>query len=157
MPLFKRDLLIEDRPVLIDRREEEETKEDSGEITRVEVLGEGGGPVVHGIEFQPDSYEVVAASNMIATLATNETSGEVFEEVFKNSAVQLFDLVEDGSEVGGVVSIAEASDIAALDTDLDKFDFNEPEDINEVVEEGDDEDIEESVEDADEEVEGDGE
>jgi len=89
MTLLERDTII-DRPELVNRGSDED-EQDNDEEEEVERLGEGG-PIVHGLEFEEGDLDVVAGANTCAFLTTGETEGDVFQQMFKNAAVQLKDM-----------------------------------------------------------------
>jgi len=89
MTLTGRDTII-DRPELVNR-DNDEDEQDEGE-QEVNVLGDGGGPTVHNVEFEEGDLDIVAAANTCAVLTTGEDEGDVFEQMFANASVQLKDL-----------------------------------------------------------------
>lgn len=99
MPLLDRETLV-DRPVLVNRGDEEDEQDnEQTEGTTVETLGQGGGPTVYQLEFEPGDYNIVAGANAAAVLATGDQGGEAFEQSFVNAALQLKDLVAQGEDV----------------------------------------------------------
>lgn len=93
MPLLDRDTLI-DRPVLVNRDDD-----DSADDEEVDKLGEGGGIEVHGVEFEEDDLDIIAGANTVAVLATGQSSGDVFEQLFANAAIQLKEMKEEGRDI----------------------------------------------------------
>lgn len=94
MTILDRDTII-DRPELVTREDdgdEEDKNNEASEDNQPDTLGDGGGPEVHGLEFESDDLDVVAAANTCAVLTTGQEEGEVFERVFKNAAIQLRDM-----------------------------------------------------------------
>mgnify|MGYP000019880190 CR=1 FL=1 len=91
MTLLERETLV-DRPELIDRNGNDE---ESNEDEEPEKVSEGG-PIVHGLEFSDDDLDVVAGANACAALTTGSTDGDVFTRMFKNAAVQLKNMKDNG-------------------------------------------------------------
>lgn len=88
MTLLQRDTII-DRPELVNREDnEEEDKEEE-----VQSIGEGG-PTVHGLEFDEGDLDIIAGANTCAVLTTGQQEGDVFEQMFRNAALQLKDMKE---------------------------------------------------------------
>ena len=167
MPFFDRPL-VTDRPTVIDPvigngdEEEQRVEENSTEQDTVETLGDGGGEVVHGLEFEEGQEDIIKSSNLVAILATGQEEGKLYSDVFKNAAFQLAEVKENGHTTEGVVSLSEDLNVAYLGTsesDLgDGEEESEPdEDVSEEDEQpdGDEEQTEESEEEQVEEVEED--
>lgn len=93
---------VVDRPEIIDREQQSDESEANGdtEAREVEVLGEGGGPVVNQLEFEPGDYEIVGAANTVAVLSTGEDEGKAFKQSFMNAAIQLKEI--DGVSEGAI-------------------------------------------------------
>ena len=94
MTILDRDTII-DRPELVTREDDDDEKDQNNKENQdddIERLGDGGGPEVHGLEFESDDLDVIAAANTCAVLSTGQEEGEVFERIFKNAAVQLRDM-----------------------------------------------------------------
>jgi hypothetical protein len=98
MPLLKRDTII-DRRTLVDRGSSGDEGDNKEADNVIETLGEGGGPVVNQIEFEQGDYAVVAASNLVAALSTAETGGEVYQNAFITSAIQLKEAAKSGVDI----------------------------------------------------------
>lgn len=94
MTILDRDTLI-DRPEIV-TREDDDDEQDKGDEDNQDdepdTIGDGGGPEVHGLEFEESDLDVVAAANTCAVLTTGQEEGEVYNRVFKNAAIQLKDL-----------------------------------------------------------------
>ena len=108
MPLIDRPLLVSERPTLVDPvygDDEEETEEDAGEVVEgPQVLGEGGGKVVHGIEFGEDDENIIKGANAVAMLATGDEGGtDIYKEIFTNAAIQLQAAENAGNDISGLV------------------------------------------------------
>ena len=94
MTILDRDTII-DRPELVTREDDDDEQDEGDEATEhnePDTLGDGGGPEVHGLEFESDDLDVIAAANTCAVLTTGQEEGDVFERVFKNAAIQLRDM-----------------------------------------------------------------
>lgn len=114
MPVLKRKTLI-DRPVLVDREDEEdEQNNDAEEDVEIRTLGDGGGPVLKNLEFEPGQYDVVAAANTAATLASGEEEGNFFDQSFINAALQLHELDELGRSISRLVEFGEEKGVATI-------------------------------------------
>lgn len=100
MTILDRDTLI-DRPEIVTREddEDEDNEDDEMENEGTEVLGNGGGVTLNEVEFEPDDLDVVAAANTCAVLTTGQQEGEVFEQMFKNAAVQVKDMKQRNRDV----------------------------------------------------------
>lgn len=117
MPLLNRETLV-DRPTLVDRADEEDEQDDNESgVSAVEVLGEGGGPSLHGIEFEPGDYNVVAGANTAAVLATGEQEGDAFESSFVNAAIQLRELIMEGDDVRDLARFGLEKGVAEIGLD----------------------------------------
>lgn len=112
MPLLNRDTVI-DRPVLVNRGEQE-SEEDESRVTKVETLGDGGGPIINGVEFRPGDFDIVASSNLAAVLATGEADGDAFVDSFRNSAFQLYELKESGEEISDLTRFSVERDVSNI-------------------------------------------
>lgn len=93
MTLLDRDTLI-DRPELVNR--DDENDEDDEEVDKI---GEEGEIEVHGVEFDEDDLDIIAAANTCAVLTTGKQSGDVFEQLFTNAAIQLKEMKEEGRDI----------------------------------------------------------
>lgn len=120
MTLIKRDTLI-DRPELVNRDEDsdEETeqqteKQETESDTEVQRLGDGGDVTVHNIEFSEDDLDIVGAANTAAVLTTGQDSGEVFEQMFANAAVQLKDMKDREISLGSIFEFGLANSFATV-------------------------------------------
>jgi len=145
MPLLDREILV-DRPVLVDRGESDDNQGNQtaaeSEDAIVETLGEGGGPVMYGLEFEPGDYEVVTGANAAAVLSTGQTEGQAFEQSFTNAALQLKDLIEHGDSIKDVSRFALENGIGNIglsEKDINMLRENsqqrsEPEEVKEVQE-----------------------
>jgi len=105
MPFFDRPL-VTDRPTVIDpvitsddSEEEQSQEEDIVDGGDIETLGEGGGKVVHGLEFEEGQEDIIKSSNLVAILATGQEEGKLYSDVFKNAAFQLAEVREIFSTV----------------------------------------------------------
>lgn len=145
MPLLNRDTIV-DRPVLVDREQQDES---SGEVEtdpdEVPTLGEGGGPEISGLEFGPEDEDLVAASNLVAVLSSATDSGPMFEESFKNAAIQLYELRETDDSITPLVEYAVGKGIHDIGVPEEAF---TPE--TEEVEEEPESEIEEEIDDVEE-------
>lgn len=162
MPLLDRDTLV-DRPVLVNRGDEEEEQDDKDtEGTAGETLGQGGGPTLYGMEFEPGDYNIVAGANTAAVLSTGEQGGEAFEQSFVNAAIQLKDLVRQGEDVRDLARFGLEKGVAEIGLTRGQIETlrelpeeeeePEPEPDNSEAdedEEGDEEDAEEEEDDED--------
>lgn len=88
MTLLQRDTII-DRPELVNREDNESEDEEE----EVQSIGEGG-PTVHGLEFDEGDLDIIAGANTCAVLTTGQQEGDVFEQMFRNAALQLKDMKE---------------------------------------------------------------
>lgn len=113
MPLLDRDTIV-DRPVLLDRSNNDEQEEEQGQEREVEVLGQGGGPTINGVEFEVGHYQLVAASNLASVLATGEEDGQSFKNVFRNAAIQLYELKERGRDISTLSNFAAQNQVDLL-------------------------------------------
>lgn len=149
MPLLDRDTLI-DRPVLVDREDEEDQEDTEDNVGPVETFGEGGGPVIHGIEFEPQHTDIVAASNGIAVIASGGVEGQHYQAAFINSAVMMKELTDNGHDISEMVEFSKTMQIAFSglnETQREMLDHSviedstdeEDEDVNTDVSESDDE------------------
>lgn len=181
MPLLDRDTVI-DRPVLVDREngeDDEETAEadddvEDAKVETVETFGEGGGPVLHQIEFEPGDYNVVSGANAAAVLATGKEEGSEFTSAFVNAAIQLKQLQQQGEDIRFMSQFAVDNGVSNLglnEQDIDvlrqyedeagedepqDLDDEEDEDVGGDAEEAEElEDIEDDIEEVKEEDEDD--
>lgn len=97
MTLLERDTII-DRPELVNREDDENEQDDEAEY---EDIGEGG-PTVHGLEFDEGDLDVIAGANTCAVLTTGQQEGEVFEQMFRNAALQLKDIKERERDISSI-------------------------------------------------------
>jgi len=159
MPLLNRDTII-DRRTLIDRgsSEDEEDTRDGEEV----IESYGNGPVVNGIQFEAGDYPVVAASNLVAVLATADDEGDAYESSFITSAIQLKEAAEAGINIRPMARLSRdrgLDDIGLTDSDMSQLrmvtpEVEEPEpepevdstDSDEEESEDDELDVEEEVE-----------
>lgn len=168
MPFFDRPL-VTDRPTVIDpvitsddSEEEQSREEDIVDGGDIETLGEGGGEVVHGLEFEEGQEDIIKSSNLVAILATGQEEGKLYSDVFKNAAFQLAEVRENGHTTEGMVDLSEELNVAYLgtsesdlsdeeeDSEPDEDDSEEdeqPDDDEEQTEESEEEQIEEVEED----------
>lgn len=158
MTLTGRDTLI-DRPEIVNRggSKDGENNEESTE-THVETLGNGGGPVVHGLEFEKGHYNIVAASNLTAVLATGTDGGEEFRDAFTNAALQLYRQVQKGIDIRDIVRFSMASGVAEInlsDAQIEGLRDVESQEREEEQKESADGDVEEDVDEEIEEIEED--
>jgi len=93
MTLLNRDTVV-DRPELVERgnSDDEEEPENTQEI-QTEILGDGGGPEINNLVFEPGDYNIVAGANAAAVLGSGEQEGEFYERAFMNAAIQLKNLL----------------------------------------------------------------
>lgn len=151
-------MTILDRPTLVDRPElvnrgnqEDEEDEQAVDDMEAEALGEGGGPIIHSIEFEPGDYELVAGSNLAAVLSTGQDSGDAFAQSFRNAAIQLYELQEAGEDISDLVRFSVEKGVA--ETGLSQSELEvltrqpEPEEELDMAEEPDEEEDDEPVED----------
>lgn len=146
MPLLDRDTVI-DRPVLLERGNEE-SEDGQAQVQTVETLGDGGGPILNSIEFRPGDFDIVAASNAAAVLATGEDEGEEFERSFQNAAFQLFELKETEEDITDIVRFSlekGISDIGLSEEQISELQ-NEPEEESEDLDSDDDNEDDSEVE-----------
>jgi hypothetical protein len=113
MPLLDRDTIV-DRPVLLDRSGDKEQEDSEDEEKEVQVIGEGGGPTINGMEFEVGSYNIVAASNLASVLATGEEDGQSFKNVFSNAAIQLYELEQRGVDITPITEFAARNSVDLL-------------------------------------------
>lgn len=96
MPILNRDTLV-DRPTLVNRGEEEDEQDtETNEELTTQTLGDGGGPTINHLVFEPGDYQIVAGANTAAVLSTGHEEGDEYEEAFINAAIQLKDLAQRG-------------------------------------------------------------
>lgn len=145
-------MIIPDRPtvtdVISDEDEGDDDEEDTVQKDQVEVIGDGGGPTVHGVEFEEDDEDIIASSNLVALLATGEEGGDIYVEVFKNAAVQLNELDRRGHDISDISSFSEHIDAAYIGAEDIEFDSEPEEDDDE--EEDEEEEKEDETEDEEE-------
>jgi len=145
MPILNRDTIV-DRPVLVDREQQDES---SGELDQdtdeVPTLGEGGGPEISGLEFGPEDEDLVAASNLVAVLSSATDSGPMFKESFMNAAIQLYELRENGDSITPLVEYAVGKGIHDIGIPEGAFGTE-----TEEVEEETESEIEEEIDDVEE-------
>lgn len=164
MPLIDRDTLV-DRPVLVNRGDEEDEQDDKqAEGTTVEKLGQGGGPTVHQMEFEPGDYNIVAGANTAAVLATGEQGGDAFNQAFVNAALQLKDLAAQGEDVRDIARFGLEKGVAEIGLtmgDIEVLREGRVEDASqgessetETIEESAGDDVDEEVEDTEEDTDG---
>lgn len=114
MTLLNRDTLV-DRPELVERgNEDDEEEEQDTEEIQTEILGDGGGPEINNLVFEPGDYNVVAGANAAAVLASGEQEGQFYEQAFINSAIQLKNLREEGEDIRDVGRFGLEKGIAEL-------------------------------------------
>lgn len=111
MPIVNRDLLV-DRPTITDpvigADDEDDEEAEELENAETQVIGDGGGKTVHGLEFEEGQEEVIKASNLVAMLASGtDEPNEVFKGTFQNAAIQL-QQVDDSEH--SISEIAETAD-----------------------------------------------
>lgn len=155
MPIFDRPL-VTDRPTVIDpvlgSDEEDESEleeEDRVGEERVETLGEGGGEVVHGLEFEEGQEHIIKASNLVAILATGQEEGRVYTDTFKNAAFQLAEVDQNGHTTEGMVDLSESLNVAYLGTSESELENTDSGEDSDETEEDESEDGAEEVEDDD--------
>lgn len=155
MPLINRETLV-DRPVLVEREDEEDKQADKGEeVSETYTLGDGGGPVINNIEFEKGDYDIVAASNLAGVLATGENEGRLFNEVFRNAAIQLKDIKEKDEDISDLVRFSvekNVADIGLSESEIERL-HEQPETPLEAGEEDEDSDEEPRVAEDEEETE----
>jgi len=95
MTIIERETII-DRPELVNRDDDEDEQDEEDQVS---VIGEGGGPSAHGLEFEEDDLDIIAGANACAVLTTGQDSGEAFEQMFTNASVQLKDLKERNRDI----------------------------------------------------------
>lgn len=104
MPLINRDTVI-DRPVLLNRGGEDgQDENEAPEEEYTSTTPEEGELVINGIEFEAGEYDIVSAANIVAVLATGDTEGESYKNVFRNAAIQLEQLKEVDKEDFSAIS-----------------------------------------------------
>jgi hypothetical protein len=108
MTLLNRETLI-DRPEVFSSDNEDE--EDEGTVVEktsadedIEVLGEGGGRVVNGVEFEEGDSDIIEAAEVVSVLASGNTEGELYQASFLNSAIQLKSVANSGVSVSEIVT-----------------------------------------------------
>jgi len=165
MTILDRETLI-DRPELVDRDDDED--EQDKEQEEIKVIGDGGGPTAHGVEFEEDDLDIIAAANTCAVLTTGQEEGDVFDQMFANAAYQLKDLKERKRDVTmlsyfglnnsiGTVGLTD-EDSGKLMTQLMDAEIDGEDEESDEAEESDDiEEVEQEVEEMAEEQEDDGE
>lgn len=135
MTLLDRDTLL-DRPELLSSDTEDEDSNDEQETSeveqdRVEVVGEGGGRTVNGIEFEEDSTDVIKASEVIAVLSSGDTQGELYQATFLNAAIQLNSVQEEEDSLTNMIDSGRALgvfDISGLEFASDQSEAVDEED-----------------------------
>lgn len=147
MPLLDRDTIV-DRPVLLDRSGNKKQDEDSEQEEEVQVLGEGGGPTINGIEFEIGSYDIVASANLASVLATGDDDGQSFKNVFRNAAIQLHELQERGKDITSLSMFAAQNNVDLLGIQPRQVEMLE----GEIIEEPEAEDQEVNIEQIEEEL-----
>lgn len=148
MPLIKRQLLV-DRPTAVDPIFGEEDEEDSESLDDVSVIGDGGGKIAHGVEFEEGHEDIIKSSNLVAVLATGQEEGELYVDVFKNAAFQLAKVDETDHTLDGLVGLSEDLDVAFLGTSDDgdtESDDVDPEEVDETDDDPDSDEDKESEE-----------
>jgi len=137
MPLLDRNTLV-DRPVLVNRgNEEDEQVTQETEDATVEVLGEGEGPTLHQLEFEPGDYNVVAGANTAAVLSTGQEDGQAFENAFINAAIQLKDLQHNDEDIRDIARFGLEKGVAEIGLEMEQIQTlretepEEPEDLGE--------------------------
>jgi hypothetical protein len=147
MPLLDRDTIV-DRPVLLDRSGNKKQDEDSEQEEEVQVLGEGGGPTINGIEFEVGSYDIVAGANLASVLATGDDDGQSFKNVFRNAAIQLHELQERGKDITSLSMFAAQNNVDLLGIQPRQVEMLE----GEIIEEPEAEDQEVNIDQIEEEL-----
>lgn len=123
MTLLNRPTLV-DRPELIERGDDgdnQDSDEPKGEVREVQTLGQGGGPVINGLEFERGDYEIVAGANASAVLATGTNEGRAFRESFINAAAQLKELEENGQSIRSISRFSVENGISDLGISEEEF------------------------------------
>ena len=120
MTLLKRNTLI-NRPEIVERADEKDDvdkddEDDDDTSKRVDKLGDGGGPTVHGVEFEEEDLDVIAGANTAAVLVTGQDSGKVFEQMFTNAAIQLKELKSRGADMSPIVDFGVTNSFATVGT-----------------------------------------
>lgn len=179
MTILNRDTLV-DRPELVERGNEDDEEEEEGtQEIQTEVLGDGGGPKINNIVFEPGDYSVVAGANTAAVLASGDEEGEFYEQAFFNAAIQLKNLQSSGETIKDVARFGLEKGIAELNVSkteikrlqgesveeddvevetVEEEEIDTPEQQSDGVDEDEDiDEIEEDLEDVGEQDEGDGE
>jgi len=144
---------MEDRPTLVDPLNEDDDEPEEAEADTVEVIGSGGGKIVHGVEFEEDSEEVIKTSNLVAMLATGEDGGsELYDKIFTTAAIQLQRAKEMGRDISGASLTSEELNSHTIGVSWSDNDDSSTEteveleqDVVDAVEE-DDEEVEDSSE-----------
>jgi len=91
MTILDRDTIV-DRPEIVNRDDEDDESDKEEQSDSVDVLGNGGGETLHGLEFEQDDLDIIAGANTCAALATGQEDGEAFSQMFRNTAIQLKDM-----------------------------------------------------------------
>lgn len=146
MTLTGREPLI-DRPEIVNRDDEEDNEGSDGQSS-VNTIGDGGGPVINGVEFRPGDLGLVAGANVTAVLSTGQDGGEMFEQSFKNAAIQLHDLQEVGEDITDLRRFARDRGVADIGVSDSQFEVlnSEPEESVEDFEQADPDGQEEATE-----------
>ena len=146
MTLTGRDPLI-DRPELVNRDDEEDNSEENSQDS-VHTIGQGGGPVINGVEFRPGDLGLVAGANVPAVLSTGQDGGEMFEQSFKNAAIQLHDLREVGEDITDLRRFARDRGVADIGVSDSQFEVlnTQLEELDEDLEQADPDEDEDDVE-----------
>lgn len=139
MTLLNRETLI-DRPEVIssdneDEEDEQTVVEKTSASEEVEVLGDGGGRIVNGVEFEEGDDEVIEAAEVVSVLSSGDTEGELYQASFLNSAIQLKSVADNGVDVsqiatsGVMMGVGEASalDFSANITEDESADVQDSE------------------------------
>lgn len=98
MTILDRDTLI-DRPELVNRDSRSDDHDEDEQSDKVEKLGDGGGVVINGLEFENGDLDVIAGANTCAALVTGQEDGEVFNKMFQNSAIQLKEMKNQSRDI----------------------------------------------------------
>jgi hypothetical protein len=122
----------------VNRDDEEDNQEADGQSS-VNTIGEGGGPVINGVEFRPGDLGLVAGANVTAVLSTGQDGGEMFEQSFRNAAIQLHDLQEVGEDITDLRRFARDRGVADIGVSDSQFEVlnSEPEQSVEDFEQAD--------------------
>jgi len=121
MTLLNRDTVV-DRPELVERgnSDDEEEPENTQEI-QTEILGDGGGPEINNLVFEPGDYNIVAGANAAAVLGSGEQEGEFYERAFMNAAIQLKNLSAEGEDIRDVGRFGLEKGIAEIGVSEDQI------------------------------------